>query len=458
MIIKHIRKLFGALSLSLLFLIVPACQKVSLRPEYARTQKIVKEHMCEDIYFDDREFKEVLAKELSRDEALRIALLNNKFLQASFQELGIAKADLIQAGLLKNPSIAISCSIPKKESHATTNIELEAPIISLTDLFQIPLRKKVFTAHLEMILSRFITQLFDIFIRTGKAFDELLSTKALLKNAHDTWLQTKKLRDDIYDRQQFGFANDLDKNLADVAAENWQVKVTRLTAREKNATLKLAYVLGLDAQYACTLKLAAPVQAIVPPIPSLEMLLKWAQQNHPKIVLGRSKVAYYRDQVSYERSRILKMFDAGVAFTQDFDQNHQGTGPFIALEVPLFDQNQASIARADYGLKKAQKELLDTELSTQSDIMIAHNDLVALTKSIDIYEKVLLNAQQEALTFTITFHKAMQITTPTVLQTIAELYKVHRKYIRLSYKALDARSDLEQAVGKKLSTFTMKEF
>ena len=46
---------------------------------------------------------ELLARPLTADSAVRLALLNNRALQASFAELGIAEADLVQAGRLRNP-------------------------------------------------------------------------------------------------------------------------------------------------------------------------------------------------------------------------------------------------------------------------------------------------------------------------------------------------------------------
>ena len=46
---------------------------------------------------------ELLKQPLSADNAVQLALLNNRGLQASFQELGIAEADLVQASRLPNP-------------------------------------------------------------------------------------------------------------------------------------------------------------------------------------------------------------------------------------------------------------------------------------------------------------------------------------------------------------------
>ena len=45
----------------------------------------------------------LLASDLTLDNAVRVALLNNRQLQATFEDLGIARGQLIQAGLIANP-------------------------------------------------------------------------------------------------------------------------------------------------------------------------------------------------------------------------------------------------------------------------------------------------------------------------------------------------------------------
>ncbi|HWO08637.1 MAG TPA: hypothetical protein VNN80_04135, partial [Polyangiaceae bacterium] len=52
----------------------------------------------------DKEASAILAAPLTADGAVKLALLNNAELQALFEELGMARGDLIQALRLPNPS------------------------------------------------------------------------------------------------------------------------------------------------------------------------------------------------------------------------------------------------------------------------------------------------------------------------------------------------------------------
>jgi outer membrane protein TolC len=55
----------------------------------------------------DGQVADLLSHPLSADDAVQIALLNNRALQASFEELGISEADLVQSGRLPNPRFTL---------------------------------------------------------------------------------------------------------------------------------------------------------------------------------------------------------------------------------------------------------------------------------------------------------------------------------------------------------------
>ncbi|HXF28555.1 MAG TPA: hypothetical protein VN457_01780, partial [Chlamydiales bacterium] len=81
------------------------------------------------------------SRNLSVDAAVEIALLNNPTIQAQFEELGIAEADLIEAGLLQNPLFEGFIRFPNR-STLHTNCEFSVTQ-NFLDIFLIPLRKKV---------------------------------------------------------------------------------------------------------------------------------------------------------------------------------------------------------------------------------------------------------------------------------------------------------------------------
>src|SRR5947209_3293520 len=94
------------------FLLIGGCATVPKQGGFTDVQKSVKDRTGKQVRWnqdtpDDHEVELAVAKlleaKLSADTAVQVALLNNRSLQATYEELGIAQADVVQAGLLTNP-------------------------------------------------------------------------------------------------------------------------------------------------------------------------------------------------------------------------------------------------------------------------------------------------------------------------------------------------------------------
>src|SRR5436309_2787487 len=88
--------------------------------------------------------REILAKPLGVDDAVQLALLNNAQLKASLAELGIAEADLVQAGRLANPRFSYS---NRRSSDAAT-ID-RTVLVNVMALLTMPLAQKVAARQFE---------------------------------------------------------------------------------------------------------------------------------------------------------------------------------------------------------------------------------------------------------------------------------------------------------------------
>jgi outer membrane protein, heavy metal efflux system len=88
-----------------------------------------------------------LRREVDVDAAVAVALLSNPALQAKFEELAIAQADLVQAGLLKNPVFGFGRTAWESE-HIDPNLFATVEQDFL-DLLTLPLRKRLAATQLE---------------------------------------------------------------------------------------------------------------------------------------------------------------------------------------------------------------------------------------------------------------------------------------------------------------------
>ena len=88
----------------------------------------------------------MLARPIGADEAVQIALLNHPRLQAEYERLGVAQADLVEAGLLRNP--VFSAVVRWPQGGGGPNVELSVAADFLDVLF-VGARKRVAQAEFE---------------------------------------------------------------------------------------------------------------------------------------------------------------------------------------------------------------------------------------------------------------------------------------------------------------------
>ena len=119
-----------------------------------------------------------LGRELTAESAVQIALLNNRDLQARFEEIGISQADLIEAGLLSNPSFAASFRFPNRPPSGT---DIEYSIAqNFLDLLVLPLRRRIAAAQLAQTETRVADAVLKLAAEVKTAFFTVQARQQLL--------------------------------------------------------------------------------------------------------------------------------------------------------------------------------------------------------------------------------------------------------------------------------------
>jgi cobalt-zinc-cadmium efflux system outer membrane protein len=122
--------------------------------------------------------QEMLAEELTADQAVQIALLNNRNLQATYEDLSVAQADLVQAGLLKNPVFDFDFRFYE----GSGGPQIEGSIVQeFIDILQIPLRKRVAESRFEAAKLRVAGAILDLAAQTRTGFYRLQADQQLLE-------------------------------------------------------------------------------------------------------------------------------------------------------------------------------------------------------------------------------------------------------------------------------------
>src|SRR5690606_33119627 len=132
---------------------------------------------------EDAQIKSVLdnllAKPLTLQSAVQIALLNNRHLQAEYAELGIAQADLVQAGLLSNPVLFSSIRFPKG-GKGGNNVEFEIARQFLY-IFLRPARQRIAETEFERAKLRVTDAVLDLAAEVHSSYYRVLGMQQLVK-------------------------------------------------------------------------------------------------------------------------------------------------------------------------------------------------------------------------------------------------------------------------------------
>src|SRR5450432_4241690 len=115
--------------------------------------------------------KKLLEGGLTRERAIAIALVNNPKLQETYDELDVSQADLVQAGLLSNPTLGGSVGF---RSNGSGRPEYEFSIVeNFLDLFLLPLRKRVAETQFQAETLRVAHEVLEVAAETSKEFAEV---------------------------------------------------------------------------------------------------------------------------------------------------------------------------------------------------------------------------------------------------------------------------------------------
>lgn len=133
-------------------LICTGCATVDPRADFARARELAQSRTSVTRAYDPHDnaagefVRERIAGGLTQQEAVEIALFNNRDFQASFEDIGVSRAELVQSALLANPTLALGFNFPEGGGLVDITLGFAQQI---ADLWQIPVRKEIAAAQLE---------------------------------------------------------------------------------------------------------------------------------------------------------------------------------------------------------------------------------------------------------------------------------------------------------------------
>jgi cobalt-zinc-cadmium efflux system outer membrane protein len=392
---------------------------------------------------------EWLAQGLTVEVAVAIALLENRSLQATYEDLSIAQTDLVQAGLLANPVVAAGVGFPVAGIAQTgVNVSVSQDFLGL---FSLAARKKVAAAELTATELRVA----DAVLRTTYAVESAYYTLAAAQQVlamRKAILATADASLDLARRQHgAGDISELDLANQEVVSEQLRVDVARSLTDVIVSREALALLLGVDA---ATLEGHTPEK--LPELPSADPATTDldALTKGRRLDLGAARedvVASTRALELARRSRWLGSTSAGVTYDHA-PEGFTTVGPNLGVELPLFDQKQAVLGRLEARVHGARAREAALESAIVGEVHVAVSRLASARVVVQRYAEVVVPLRQRVVALSQSEYNAMLLGTPQLLLAKQGELNAFREFIEALRDYWVARADLERATGGTLPT------
>ncbi len=442
-------KLHGILLFSLLLL--AHCGHVHQKKIFDPIQKESKERINAKPHWRNMpnmlHATEAVTRGITLQQAIALGLNNNPTLQAHFEDIGIAKADLIQAGFYTNPHLESVFKMPIDNDELRTNVEISASI-SLSDLWQVPLRKRVAQDNLEVKTYEIITEILQLRKEIQLKYIACIHNQEMFRITEEIANTLEALKDRIEYHYQFGYATDLDNYSAASKLGEWRAKTVEARTLMRTAFIALHEILGSSiSSQSIPLHDTIPLKPLNQPQESLK---DSALSSHPLIIIERAKMARAKHTISYESSRIIDDVKLGVSYERDFEKGIAGVGPAFGITIPFFNTNSGNSEHARYEYKQAEKTLYARQQMILKDITKHFLNYQSYLDQIALYTNEVLPPIMKAIEFSKDYFDRMQLSLILFLEAHIDLFQHKLKLLELQYNALMAYIELEFALGAQL--------
>ena len=385
------------------------------------------------------------------DTAIRVALLRNKRLQATFEDLGIAQADVVQAGLLANPVFSGGRFRADGGGPGILQLGLALPFI---DYLQRPARRgaarQAYAAEQSRVAAAVIALVADVRVSYAEAqataqMEELRAT--VLEATEASAIAAGALHD-------AGNVSDFD--LAQQQAMAADAQLALLTARgERRAHLAaLTRVMGVtnDTSWTLTPRLSMPTDTV----PPVHVLVPLAQARNLEL-----RAAFESASAAGRLAGLANTFallpDGSIGVGRETDPDGRFTGATLTVPLPLFDQGQGRVARARASFRQAvdRHDALAVEISADVTALAARVE-AARARALHL-QRTILPLRARLVAESQRFVNAMEQSVFTLLLARQAEIDAGQAYVEAmrDYWVLHAR--LEQAVGGSFQPLTQDE-
>lgn len=363
------RRLVFVLSLTL-----AGCTTFSADGGFSSVEQAAQQHINKDVIWQrsdadkasaKQRVKELLGSPLSADDAVQIALLNNRELQASFFKLGISESEVVQAGRLPNPGFNFS------RTHKGGELEIDRSIVvNIAQLIMMPVTLQIEQRRFEQTQREVAVQMLSLASEARKAYynavaaDQTVLYMKQVKAAADAGAELAQRM------LQAGNFNKLQQAREQSFYAEATLNLTRAEQMQTRSREKLTRLLGLS-------ETSYTLPSRLPDLPKTPDERRAVEQTSMSQRLDVQESVLNTEQLAKnwglsKATRFINVLEVG-GIHNSFNDSPNENGYEISLELPLFDWGSAKVNKAESIYMQAVHRTEQVAINALSEVREAYS-------------------------------------------------------------------------------------
>jgi cobalt-zinc-cadmium efflux system outer membrane protein len=184
----------------------------------------------------------------------------------------------------------------------------------------------------------------------------------------------------------------------------------------------------------------------------LEHVESFAILHRLDLGAARTRLASFGTALKLTHAGLIGGLEVGAQGHRDPDAGTKVLGPSLRLELPLFDQRQATRARLHAQLRQAENSLDELAIRVRTEVRMARERVLASRELAEFYKKTALPLREREIAVTQLYYNAMQVGLFQLLGAKQRQVSAYREYLDCVRDYWLARVDLERAAGGPLGS------
>jgi outer membrane protein TolC len=355
---------------------------------------------------------QLLAKRLSPDDAVQIALVNNRDLQAAYNQLGISEAQRIQASLPPNPTF----SLERLAGAGSVEIEARA-IASVLSLLTLPVRAQIATDRFRQAQLEAAETTLRIATETRRAYFRALTAKVVVNFLIQSQSAAQAAAELSTQLGESGTMTKLDQArnqvfFAELTAQLAQARQTASSERER--LIRLMGLWGADIDFKMPVNLPRmPGRPAVQPDIEREAVARRLDLQMARIDVQ----ALSRSLDLSSATRMISVLELSGIKTKvkSEGETERERGFELELQIPIFDLGAGKLRQAEETYMQSVNRLTARAINVRSEAREAYGTYRAAYDIARHYQREVLPLRKIISDETMLRYGAMQIDVFTLL-------------------------------------------